>query len=94
MHLRTSLVLWTVTLPLVLWENLGYMGLLATGLVGYLILASEQMSTEIENPFGHDAGDLPLGAICDTIKGNVKEVLERAEGGHKKLISMEPAWAK
>ena len=91
-HLRSALVLWTTTLPLVLWSSLGWAGLLATLVVSYLILAAEQMSTEIENPFGHDAGDLPLGAICDTIKGNIKEILARAEKGHASLLAKEPCW--
>ena len=34
-------------------------------------------AVEIENPFGHDFNDLPLGMICETIAKNVREILDR-----------------
>ena len=32
--------------------------------------------SEIENPFGHDFNDLPIDSICQTIEGNLFELLQ------------------
>ena len=38
----------------------------------------ELIAEEIEDPFGVDENDLPLDGLCETIQGNVEEILGRA----------------
>ena len=37
---------------------------------------SSQLAVEIENPFGHDANDLPLERFCSTVEANCIDLLE------------------
>jgi len=37
--------------------------------------AIEEIGIEIENPFGYDANDLPLDAICHTINSNIEDYI-------------------
>ena len=58
--LRTFLILWLGTLPLVLIGEYGWVATPALAFISFLFLTVEQMAIEIEQPFGHDANDLPL----------------------------------
>jgi putative membrane protein len=50
--LRSFLVLWLITLPLVLIGEYGWIAIPAIGVIAFLFLALEQMAIEIEQPFG------------------------------------------
>lgn len=39
------------------------------------LLGIEEAGVEIEDPFGHDANDLPLNSICDVIHRDVRALL-------------------
>ena len=53
-------------------------------IVAFAILGIDAMAVEIENPFGHDFNDLPLGMICETIGKNVREILDRSQHPERK----------
>jgi putative membrane protein len=40
-----------------------------------VLLGIEEIGTEIENPFGDDANDLPLEEICMTIINNIEDLI-------------------
>jgi len=44
-------------------------------LISFTLLGIEEIGLEIENPFGYDTNDLPLDAICNTIKYDIEEFL-------------------
>ena len=46
-------------------------------IVIYALLGIDGMAVEIENPFGYDFNDLPLGIMCDEIALNMREVIDR-----------------
>lgn len=73
-HLRRALVLYCFTLPFALVEAFGWTTVLDTLLVAYVYFGIEEIGVEIEGPFGFDDNDLPLEAICDTIRHNVYEL--------------------
>jgi putative membrane protein len=85
-HMRAFMVLWLVTLPLTLAEDMGWTSILICVIVAYAILGIDAMSVEIENPFGHDYNDLPLGTICETIAQNVREILDRSQHPDCQLV--------
>jgi ion channel-forming bestrophin family protein len=63
-------------LPLALAPLLSYYAVPIVIFIFYVLASLELIAEEIENPFGTDDNDLPLDAICATIKGNVKSVLK------------------
>ncbi|HEU4405943.1 MAG TPA: bestrophin family ion channel [Polyangiaceae bacterium] len=70
-HLRRALVLYFFTLPFAIVDQFKGLTILATAVVSYVFFGIEEIGVEIEDPFGYDANDLPLEAICDTIRANV-----------------------
>lgn len=81
-HLRRSLVLYCFTLPFAMVQSIGWLTVLDVAFISYVFFGIEEIGVEIEGPFGHDANDLPLEEICETIHRNVYalaglETLER-----------------
>jgi putative membrane protein len=70
-HLRRALVIYCFTLPFALVSTFGWTTILDVLLVAYVFFGIEEIGVEIEGPFGFDDNDLPLEAICATIRGNV-----------------------
>lgn len=73
-HLRRALVLYCFTLPFALVDTFGWTTVLDVLLVAYIFFGIEEIGVEIEGPFGFDDNDLPLEAICQTIRHNVYEI--------------------
>jgi putative membrane protein len=74
-HLRRSLILYCFTLPFALVGLYGWWAVLVTLFVSYTLFGVEEIGVEIENPFGHDANDLPLEQYCETIERDVLSLL-------------------
>jgi putative membrane protein len=53
---------------------LGYFVIPVVVLILYVFASLELIAEEIENPFGTDANDLPIDAICVNIKKHVNEI--------------------
>lgn len=78
-HLRRSLILYCFTLPFALVNTYGWCAVPATLLVAYTFYGIEEIGVEIEDPFGHDANDLPLERFCATIERDLRELCEIAD---------------
>ena len=76
LHLRRFVLLFLITLPFP-FVHMGWFMVPSVAVVAYALLGIEQIGVEIEDPFGHEANDLPLDDICETIRTNVLEMLER-----------------
>ncbi|MEH2078553.1 MAG: bestrophin family ion channel [Nostoc sp.] len=74
-HLKQLLILYCFLLPFQIVENLGWWTGLISALVGFTVFGIEAIGLEIENPFGYDANDLPLDAICETMKRNIDDLI-------------------
>ena len=81
-HNRLMILLWCFALPLCLIEVVGVASIPVAFLVSYLIIGEEDVASEIENPFGVDANDLPLDQFTTTIRSNIFELL--CFQGHKR----------
>lgn len=68
---RRCIVLFLASLPLALVDSLGMLSVLITMAVAYPVLMIEAVANELDDPFGHDANDLPLSRICATIEKNL-----------------------
>lgn len=75
-HLKQLLLIYCFLLPFQLVESLGWWTGLITALVSFTLFGIEAIGIEIENPFGHDANDLQLDAICNTMKRNIEDLIK------------------
>ncbi|KAM3102355.1 bestrophin family protein [Phormidesmis sp. 146-12] len=78
MTLKILLVAYFIIVPLELVDNLHWWVSPATAFISLIFLSIQEVSSEIEEPFGHDPNDLPLDFICDTIKRNVEDLIQHA----------------
>ena len=72
MHLRRSLVLYCCSLPFTLLSTFGPYAILVSALIAYVLMGIEEIGSEIEEPFGDDANDLPLDRICEGIEAQLR----------------------
>ena len=79
-HLKQLLILYCLLLPFQLVDTLGWATGFITAVISFTLFGIEAIGLEIENPFGFDDNDLPLNAICDTMRRNIED-----------LISLRPA---
>jgi putative membrane protein len=82
-HLKQLLLLYCLLLPFQMVDKLVWWTGFINALVSFTLLGIEAIGLEIENPFGYDANDLPLDAICNTMKRNMED-----------LISLTPSISK
>ncbi|MGH1393475.1 MAG: bestrophin family protein [Trichormus sp.] len=74
-HLKQLLLLYCLLLPFQMVQTLGWWTGAVTALVSFTLFGIEAIGLEIENPFGYDANDLPLDAICQTMRRNIDDLI-------------------
>lgn len=74
-HLKQLLLLYCLALPFQMVSALGWWTAIAVGIISFAVFGIEEIGIEIENPFGHDANDLPLDAICETMRRNIEDLI-------------------
>ena len=62
-----------IALPFGLIQELGYLTPVVVLLISHTFFGLEAIGDEIEDPFGTDANDLPLDAICATIESDLRQ---------------------
>ncbi|HEY9691819.1 MAG TPA: bestrophin family ion channel [Oculatellaceae cyanobacterium] len=74
-HLKQLLLIYCLLLPFQFVDSLnwGTGGIVA--LISFTLFGIEEIGEEIENPFGHDSNDLPLDAICATMRRNIEDLI-------------------
>ncbi len=73
--LHRTAYLYCFLLPFGLVDSIGFMTPFVVSIVAYTFFGLDALGDEIEEPFGLDANDLPLDAICRTIEINLRESL-------------------
>lgn len=73
--LHRTAYLYCFLLPFGLVDSLGFMTPFVVAIVAYTFFGLDALGDEIEEPFGTDANDLPLDAMCRTIEINLRESL-------------------
>lgn len=74
-HLKQLLLLYCLSLPFQMVGNLGWWTAPTVLLISFTLFGIEEIGIEIENPFGHDANDLPLNTICETMLKNIQDLI-------------------
>jgi ion channel-forming bestrophin family protein len=75
-YLKRLILIYCVGLPFHLVNDIGWLTGISMMIVSFILFGVDQIGDDIENPFGHDANDLPLDSICDTVKTSVDQVVE------------------
>lgn len=74
-HLKQLLLIYCLLLPFQMVQTLGWWTGAIVALISFTLFGIEAIGIEIENPFGYDANDLPLDAICSTMKRNIEDLI-------------------
>ncbi|MEA5575919.1 bestrophin family protein [Anabaena sp. UHCC 0451] len=81
-HLKQLLLIYCLLLPFQIVESLSWWTGFISALVSFTLLGIEAIGLEIENPFGYDHNDLPLDAICNTMKLNIDDLISLTPSVH------------
>lgn len=78
-HLKQLVLIYCLVLPFQFVKDLNWWTAPFIALVSFTLFGIEEIGVEIENPFGYDANDLPLDAICKTIQQNIEDFIATEE---------------
>lgn len=73
--IKKFIFIYVMTLPFGFVFSLGYYVAPMVAFVMYVLVSLELIAEEIEDPFGADVNDLPMGKMASNIKKNVEDVL-------------------
>lgn len=77
-HLKQLLLIYCFSLPFQIVKDSGWFTGFIVFLISFTLLGIEAIGVEIENPFGHDANDLPLDTICSNMRRNMEDLITLA----------------
>ncbi len=73
--IKKFVTIYIATLPFGYVFNLGYYVVPMVGFIFYVLTSLELIAEEIEEPFGGDENDLPLGRLANNIRAHIDEVI-------------------
>jgi len=73
--IKTFIFVYVITLPFGFAFILGYLAAPVVAIIFYVLASLELVAEEIEDPFGHDANDLPMVKMSASIKKHIEEIL-------------------
>ena len=74
-YLKRLLLIYCISLPFQVGNNLNWWTGPIVTILSFVVLGIEEIGTEIENPFGDDANDLPLEEFCTMILNNIEDLI-------------------
>lgn len=74
-HLKQLLLIYCLFLPFQTVRDLEWFAVPVVMIVSFTLLGIEEIGVEIENPFGTDTNDLPLDAICQTVRSSAEDII-------------------
>ncbi|CAN8066368.1 unnamed protein product [Agarophyton chilense] len=88
-HLNTFLTLWLFFLPFALVETTGWLTIAIVAFISYGILGVVSNAAELEDPFGGDYNDLPLGKLSQSIQDEVSLIYKQSLSQPKRKVVRE-----
>ncbi len=82
-HLKQLLLLYCLALPFQMVNDLSWGTGPVVALISFTLFGIEEIGIEIENPFGHDANDLPLDNICAAMQRNIDDLITLSPSVHE-----------
>ncbi len=70
-HLRLTALLWLSFLPFVLIPSLHLFAIPISSVIGYVVFKLDDVSVELQDPFGWDHSDLTICVLNDHLKAQV-----------------------
>jgi putative membrane protein len=89
-YLKNLLLLFCLLMPVGLQSENGYLSVPIVMLVFGCLVGLELLAADIEDPFGYQENDLPIGRLTHMIRRNVFEVLVGARPEDEVVPSKEP----
>ncbi|KAJ3027843.1 UNVERIFIED_CONTAM: hypothetical protein HDU68_002988 [Siphonaria sp. JEL0065] len=80
-HMQQILAFYLAALPFQIVPSTGWVAILITLLAAYIMLGLRMIAQKIEDPFGHDAQDLPVDFYCEELKAWILHIQKREESG-------------
>jgi putative membrane protein len=74
---RQCVLLYLVTLPWGISNDMGFWTIPMTMIISYFMLGLETVAEHVEEPFGRDEDDLDLDGLCQTIDRSAGEIFDR-----------------
>jgi putative membrane protein len=74
-YLKRLLLIYCISLPFQVVNTLHWWTSPIVIILSFVLLGVEEIGTEIENPFGEDANDLPLEEICTNISQDIEDLI-------------------
>ncbi|MEG4073432.1 bestrophin family ion channel [Microcoleus sp. Pol14C2] len=84
-HLKQLLLLYSLALPFQMVKDLGWGTGPVVALISFTLFGIEEIGIEIENPFGHDANDLPLDNMCAAMQRNMDDLISLSPSVHEHM---------
>jgi putative membrane protein len=84
-HLKQLLLLYCLALPFQMVKDLGWGTGAVVALISFTLFGIEEIGIEIENPFGHDANDLPLDNMCAAMQRNMDDLISLSPSVHEQV---------
>lgn len=75
LFIKKVIFFYAATLPFGFIPDFGYWTVAVVIFIFYVLVSLELLAEEIEDPFGHDANDLPTDELSTKISANVQEIL-------------------
>ena len=75
LFIKKFIFIYIMSMPFCFVTDFGYWVMLITTFVFYVLVSLELIAEEIEDPFGNDANDLPMTAICENIQLSCQEIM-------------------
>ena len=80
---------YVLALPFQLWDALRWVTIPGTIIGAYIILGIAAIGRQIEDPFGNDPNDLPLGKFCEQIQSEIEIIASKPAPGPEDFIQTE-----
>lgn len=74
-HLKQLLLIYCLSLPFQMVEQMGWYTAPLTALISFTLLGIEEIGLQIEDPFGIDPNDLPLDNLCRVMVRNIDDMV-------------------
>ncbi|KAJ3340864.1 hypothetical protein HDU93_006156 [Gonapodya sp. JEL0774] len=75
-HLKQILLIYCFTLPIQLFQLLGWWMVLIVAITGYCLLGVEMIARQLEMPFGYDENDLPVDEFCEALQDELQKLVD------------------
>lgn len=88
-HLKKLLLIYCLSLPFFLVSAFLWLTGLVVGLISFILLGLEEISSDMENPFGYDDNNLPLDLNCELLIQDIEDLIaQEISAGNGQLSSV------